>query len=170
MKHRRMNRREGIASLEFVLGLPFLVLIAAIIFTAAFAAVNKLSVVSKARHATWKMRNDGQSNDLEDSRRNTETRPMVIETDFGGGGDGGELPGEVSGTASTKFRTYSWLGGERTTKSGTTLIYGTWDHKEITEFTDNPDGPHFEVLGRVQEIKIDQSAITILNRLISWAL
>ncbi len=166
-----MNRRQGIASLEFVLGLPFLVLIAAIIFTVAFAAVNKISVISKARHATWKMRKDESgSSDLEDSRRNTETRPMEIETEFGGGGAGGELPGEVSGIASTKFKTYNWLGGEHETKSGTTLIYGTWDHKEITEFTDNPDGPHFDVLGRVREIKLAQGAITILNRLISWAL
>ena len=78
---------------------------------------------------------------------------MVVSTGFGGGGGGGgELPGEVSGIAKTKFKTYQWLGGEHTTKSGTTLVFGTWDHKEIKEFTDEPDGPHFDVLGRVEEI------------------
>lgn len=169
IKPRSSNRRKGIASLEFVLGLPFLVLVAAIIFTVAFAAVNKISVVSEARQATWKMRKEeGGSSDLEDSTRNTETKPMVISSGFGGGG--GELPGEVSGTASTKFKTYQWLGGEHETKSGTTLIFGTWDHQELKEFTDNPDGPHFDVLGRVNEIKLAQSAIDMLNRLLGWAL
>lgn len=170
MSPRFDKNRKGIASLEFVLGLPFLVLIAAIIFTVAFAAVNKISVVSESRHAIWKMRKEESgSSDLEESRRNTETKPMVISSEFGGGG-GGELPGEVSGIASTKFKTYQWLGGEHETKSGTTLIFGTWDHKEIKEFTDNPDGPHLDVLGRVRELKLAQSLINMLNRLIRWAL
>ena len=63
------------------------------------------------------------------------------------------LPGELGGTATNSFRTYRFLGGQVEAKARSNLIHGTWDHKELTMFTENPGRSHFEVLEKIVDIE-----------------
>lgn len=156
------SNRAGMASLEFVMGLPFLMLVMAIIYAVAYAGVNKTKVVFQARHQVWKMRESSNSHTLQNYKRVTDTKPMKLLA----GTQENDMPGEVSGAGSSNWTTYSWLGGSKSTRSSTVIITGTWDHKEITNF--NSDGPHFGVLDRIGGM--NTGPLTVLDRIISFVL
>ncbi len=159
----RRTNRAGMAPLEFVMGLPFLMMVMAIIYAVAYAGVHKTQVVLQARHQVWTMREDTHSHSLENYKRVKDTKPLRLISLL----VGKEMPGEISGIGSSSWKTYPWLGGNKTTKSRTVLITGTWDHTEITEF--NSSGPHFSVLERIAGIE-GIGLIKSLDRIISIAL
>ena len=166
----RFRHRNGIATLEFVLGFPFLLFIFAMILTVAKAGVNRSEIVRSARYDLWKMR-DSQSQSssgLENVKRNSDAKPMSIPipTKFvksmvpGGASSLSDsnqfsrdsMPGEISGTSSKSFQTYSWLGGGRTAKYDTAMIHWTWDHTEYHELEGS--NPHiFSVIGSMAGLK-----------------
>jgi hypothetical protein len=157
------TKRAGVASLEFVMGLPFLMLVMAIIFSVAYAGVNRTKVVFQARHQVWKMREDGHSHTLQKYIRIKDTKPMNPVA----GMSEKDMPGEISGAGNSKWKTYSWLmGGNLSTQSATIIITGTWDHKEITNF--NSSGPHFGVLDRIGGI--NTGPLAVLDRIIGFVL
>jgi hypothetical protein len=161
---RKRSGRSGVATLEFVLGIPFLMLVMAIVFTVAYSGVNQTKTVFQARHQVWKMRESGNSHNLADYKRVSDTKPMYLLAPLGQN----NMPGEVSGAGQATWSTYSWLlGGSVSTKSKTVIITGTWDHKEITNF--NSNGPHFSVLGRIGNIQ-NLGILETLDTLISFAL
>jgi hypothetical protein len=159
----RRTNRTGMASLEFVMGLPFLLMMMAIIYAVAYAGVHKTKVVFQARHQVWTMREDSHSHSLERYKRITDTKPMRLLS----GVSENDMPGEVSGIGSSSWTTYSWLGGNKTTKSSTVIITGTWDHKEITDF--NSSGPHFSVLERIAGIE-NLPLLDVIDQIISFVL
>jgi hypothetical protein len=159
----RRGQRKGVATLEFVLGIPFLMLVMAIVFSVAYAGVNKTKVVFQARHQVWKMREDNQSHNLVNYKRVKDTKPMYLLASV----SENNMPGEISGAGSASWSTYSWLGGTASTKSRTVIITGTWDYKEITNF--NSSGPHFSVLERIGGIQ-GLGILGALDTLISFAL
>ncbi len=159
----RRTNRTGMAPLEFVMGLPFLMMVMAIIYAVAYAGVHKTKVVFQARHQVWTMREDSHSHTLEKYKRIKDTKPMR----FLSGVSANDMPGEISGIGSTSWTTYSWLGGNKTTKSSTVIITGTWDHQEITDF--NSSGPHFSVLERIAGIE-NLGLLKILDTIISFVL
>jgi len=158
------NRRAGVATLEFVLGFPFLMLLAATIFVVAYACMTKMDSVSQARYEVWKMRDSGASHSLEDYNRSDDTKPMLL-VDLSGTD---EMPGEIKGTGKSSFETYKWAGGTKTAKSKTILVAGTWDHEEITNFTDDPSGPHLGVLDNI--VGMDQGFLSIIDGLLGFLL
>jgi hypothetical protein len=157
------SARAGLATVEFVMGLPFLMLVMAIIYAVAYAGVNKTKAVFQVRHQVWKMREDHQKHKLQDYKRVKDTKPMQLTA----GTSENNMPGEISGSGISNWKTYSWLGGNKTTKSKTVIITGTWDHKEITNF--NNDGPHFSVLQRIGGMQ-GLGPLTVLEKIISFAL
>lgn len=155
--------RAGVATLEFVLGLPFLMLVMAIIFAVAYTGVNKTKVVFQVRHQVWTMREDNHSHTLQNYKRIKDTKPMQLTA----GTSEKDMPGEISGTGATTWKTYSWLGGNKTATSNTVIITGTWDHKEITNF--DSAGPHFSVLQRIGGMQ-GLGPLTVLEKIISFVL
>ena len=159
----RRTKRAGMAPLEFVMGLPFLMMVMAIIYAVAYAGVHRTQVVFQARHQVWTMRNDNHTHSLEKYIRVKDTKPLRLGQYL----RQYEMAGEISGVGSSSWKTYPWLGGNKTTKSSTVLITGTWDHAEITEF--NAGGPHFSVLERIAGIQ-NIGLIKTLDRIIGFAL
>lgn len=157
------NKRAGMAPLEFIMGLPFLMGVMAIIWAVAYAGVHKTKVVLQARNQVWAMREESNTHSLENYKRLKDTKPLswlIFRI-------GNEMPGQVSGVGSSSWETYAWLGGNETTKSSTLLITGTWDHSEVTEF--NSSGPHLGVLDRIVGLE-DVGLIKTLDQIISLAL
>jgi hypothetical protein len=156
------KNRSGTATLEFVLGFPFLMLLAATIFVVAYASMTKTNSVSQARYEVWKMRDKDATHELESYSRVDDTKPMQL-LNFED-----EMPGEIVGSGSDSFKTYKWAGGTKTAKSKTMLVSGTWDHKEITEFTDRPGGPHLDILGKI--LGIDGGFLSTINDVLGFLL
>lgn len=161
-KQSRLGERNGMASLEFVMGVPFLMLVMACIYTLAYAGVSKTDMVCQVRHQVWSMRESSHSHNLQNYKRIDDTQPMTLTA----GTSEKDMPGEISGTRSGSWSTYSWL-GSHTSQSGTMIITGTWDHTEITNFDSN--GPHFSVLQRIGGMQ-GLGPLTALDRIISFAL
>ena len=159
----RRTNRTGMASLEFVMGLPFLMMVMAMIYAVAYAGVHKTKVVFQVRHQVWTMREDSHSHTLQNYKRIKDTKPLRLLS----GASENDMPGEISGIGSSSWTTYVWLGGNKNTKSKTVIITGTWDHKEITEF--NSSGPHFSVLERIGGIE-NLGLLKILDTIISFVL
>lgn len=118
--------RRGLASLEFILSLPILMLLGACLFSIAISGVNRISTISEARNSVWSLRSN-QSPE-------TKSKPLFI----------GSAPtaGVIRRESINQFQIYSWLGGTRTTQSTAAVLGGVWDHKEITDFSQSPSGPH----------------------------
>ena len=152
-KQQRSHRpnRNGMATLEFVLGFPFLLFIFAAIYSVSWAGVNRSKVIQRSRHEVWKMRDKSAEHNLESLNRNSDTKPLSIpiptktvkqalDPNIKTNGNEVErenMPGEIWGSSLQNFRTYEWLGGDRRAQAFTGLIDGPWDHKEV----DDLDGP-----------------------------
>lgn len=128
MRNINHRSRRGIASLEFVLGVPFLIALGGVIVMAGFVGVAKLDTVVKSRHQAWEARTNPSS---------TASMPLLIYAPSDAGMVVGEKTNEV--------KTYDWLGGKQKAKSRSALITGTWDHRQIPEMS-RSEGPHIDVL------------------------
>ncbi len=73
---RRSANRRGMATLEFVLGFPFLLFIFAAIYAVSWAGVNRTNVIQQSRYEVWKMREDEASHHLEPFNRNENSKPF----------------------------------------------------------------------------------------------
>lgn len=117
------RRRRGIASLELVLGLPFILAIAAAVFVVGFAGIKRTATVIESRHASWQQRSTPDKNGA-----------LYILA----AADSGKVEGEASSTA----RAYQWMGGDRQIQAKSVVLTGTWDHKQLEDFEKTPNVPH----------------------------
>lgn len=154
----RGNRR-GMAALEFVIGFPFLLFIFAAIYAVSWAGVSRTNVIQNARYDVWKLRGDDVEHQLEPVTRNTNSKPLSIpiptgvimqSLDFNVNSKNtvnrNRMQGEISGIRSREFGSYRWMGGNRTAKAESGIIFWTWDHEEINQL--NGPQPHvFQVIG-----------------------
>ena len=162
-KTQKRNSRRGMASLEFVLALPFLVFIMAIVFTFALMGVKRTQSIQQARFDGWKMRDHNHQHELEEFKLITDTKPMQVLA----GLNFQEMPGEISGADTKKMKSYSFLrGNERTITSPTAIIHGTWDYEELTVFDDRPKGSHLQVLENVVGLNMNWGPLGIIDRVI----
>lgn len=122
------KKRAGIASLELVLGLPFILALGAAVIVVGFAGIKRTGTVIEARHATWKNRSEPSKNSA-----------LYV----GAAADSGKVSGESSETA----RAYPWMGGDKQIVASATVLSGTWDHKQIELFEKNPKVPHLLLIG-----------------------
>ena len=163
-KARRRSSREGMASLEFVLALPFLVFIMAIVFTFALMGVKRTESIQQARYDGWKMRDHSHNHQLEEFKLITDTKPMQVLD----GWNTEEMAGEISGADTVSMKSYSFLRRDaRTINSPTAIIHGTWDQDEITIFRDNEKGSHFALLGNIAGLNSDFSPLNVVDQIIN---
>jgi hypothetical protein len=121
------------ATLEFAMGLPFLMLIGAAVFYTGIASLNKTKAALRARHEVWKMRDTTATHNLVSAERTANQALYLFSPN---------TAGQFSGQAHESFEIYDWLGSLRTGKSGAAVLTGTWDHRQLADFTQDPDGPH----------------------------
>ena len=166
--HRKITRRNrrGMAALEFVIGFPFLLFIFAAIYAVSWAGVNRTRVIHQSRHQVWKMRSEDGEHDLAKLNRNDNAMPLSVpiptktvksllpdNVNQNNSTEPENMPGEIWGTSSREFGTYSWMGGNRTAESETGLLYWTWDHEELPL---SGMQPHvFEVIYKMSGVNSD---------------
>lgn len=119
----RATRSRGVASLEFVLVFPILLMLTAVIFWVGGLVVEKSRVVIRARAGAWTARHDDRS-----------AKPF----DFTVRGD---VQREASGQA--PLRPPFLRSMTPTPKSHHLVLAGTWDHRDVP--LDRP--PHWELAG-----------------------
>lgn len=157
------KQRRGMASLEFVLALPFLVFIMAIVFTFALMGVKRTQSIQQARYDGWKMRDNSHEHQLEEFKLITDTKPMQVLAGF----NAEEMPGEISGVDTVAMKSYSFLRhAERNINSTTAIIDGTWDYEEITIFEERERGSHFELLENIVGVNLNVSPLGIVDQVI----
>ncbi len=138
----RSYQRRGVAPLEFVMQLPFLLAIAAMIASVGAASLDYCGAVSRARHAVWKLRDDPNSGGAELAVKQVEANhPLSIVN--GGESQQGEVYGEVHKTTEI----FSWIGGDNTSKGRSAVLSGSWDHSQVSEF--NTTAPHLGIADRM---------------------
>ena len=139
------DHRRGTASLEFVLSLPMLMGLGAIIITLGMASVHKTSVTSGVRNSVWKDRST--------------TKTSKVLSVFAGPTDG-----VIQSDASSTIPVYPWLGGTQTAKSSAAVLGGVWDHSEITTFTNKPKGPHIGTF--LQVFGVPEGMANLINNML----
>ena len=128
----RLNRRRaGIASLEFVLSLPFLFVLMAMIFTLGNRALHQAEVTMEVRDRAWLGRSGVEASE-------SASKPFEF---------GAATAGSTEARITKELRMYRWLGGERTSVGETTLIAGTWDHQQVPELRGSK--PHASMLSKL---------------------
>ena len=116
--------KKGTATLEFVLGLPFLVAIGATILALGLGGVKRTGSIIEARKNAWDKRSDVQR-----------TGALYL----GSSPDAGLVKGE------SQFN-LNIPGGKGTYKHDAAVLAGTWDHRQIDEFEKHPGTPHVLIL------------------------
>lgn len=143
--------RRGMAPLEFVLGLPFLLLLFTFIFSLGFAFLNKTTVSIEVRHAVWKSRDD-QANWGNDA--------LSVWTAIDP--NGGAVEDERTKTA----KIAKWLGGSLAVRSKASVLTGTWDSRQVGVF--DKEEPHLGVIEKMLGGSggISQSAVSMIHQLL----
>lgn len=132
-KSRASNARSGLATLEFVLALPFILVVATLLVGAAYLSLGKATVTAKARHEVWSERGD--------LSKATNHSPLAATSLIN------PISGKIYGERERKVKIASYLGGQWKFRSGAALLTGSWDKKQVTGFSGV--GPHFAVLGQM---------------------
>ncbi len=164
-RQRGRGRRQGAAPIEFVMQMPFLLALAAMITTVGFSALGKFTAAAKARREVWKLRDNLQGNADLDVKTTTADTPLGSglnlsisgsDGDYSGNdqsaGDAGGFElfnpelGSAYGEATDEVPIFPWLGGDRTARSRAAVLATSWDHKDLPEF--KREGPHLQPLER----------------------
>ena len=124
--------RRGMAPLEFVLGLPFLMLLFGFTFMLGFVILGQADTAITARHEVWKLR-DSSSTWADDFF----SVATAVEPDTG----------RADQVKREDVKIYSWLGGKAETRSRVVVLSGTWDSNQAQLF--NKDEPHLSVLDKM---------------------
>ncbi|TWU03692.1 coiled-coil domain-containing protein [Neorhodopirellula pilleata] len=124
--------RRGMAPLEFVMGLPFLMLLFGFIFMLGRVTLEQSDSAIVARYEGWKDRSD-QSTWADDELSVVAT--MTADT------------GRAMGDGKRSVKVYSWLGGTIDTNSTNVVLSGTWDSDQVQTF--NEKEPHFKILEKM---------------------
>lgn len=135
------RRRSGLAPLEMVLSLPFLVGISAMIFSLGWTTLYRSVAVTQARQHVWELRADPtQSSPKLKGKRHTSTTALSAS-------NLNPLSGSLYGEVEHEIDLYVGF-GRATPKGRSCVVANTWDHKALGgDF--NGNGPHYRVLGRM---------------------
>ena len=125
------RRRKGMATLEFVMSLPFLFVLMAMIFTLGQRCLQQSEVTMEVRNRAWLVRSGVEKSTVA-------SKPFNF---------GATMAGSTQARKTKDWRKYRWLGGERTSVSKTVVIAGTWDQKQVPEM--DGSNPHAAALGKV---------------------
>jgi len=118
--------RRAMAPLEFVLSLPFLLAVMALVFSLGWAALKKSSVAVDARRQAWNARSAPPSS----SPLIYYMYPYTL----------GQVYQECHGRVDLLPSSF----GSVTARSGNAVLAGSWDHTEVSGFAGS--GPHFGVM------------------------
>ena len=165
----RARRRRGAAPVEFVMQLPFLVGLAAMIITVGNSSLKRNQAAIKARREVWSLRDnlDQANSDLDYRESTGNDTPLGWGLDLSiSGGSGDNLNasnqdssnagifdnafnpemGGVYGETSEEVSVMPWLGGNREARSAAAVLGTSWDHNDLPEFMER--GPHFQPMER----------------------
>jgi hypothetical protein len=131
-------KRRGVAPLEFVMQLPFLLGIAAMIASVGAASLDYCGAVNRSRHEVWKLRDDPNSGGTALAVKQVQPNHPLSAVNAGESQQG-EVYGEVHKTTNV----FSWIGGDQTSKGRSAVLSGSWDHSQVTEF--DTTAPHLGV-------------------------
>ncbi len=147
--------RRGTATLEFVMGVPFLIAMGAAIIAVAYSGLNRTTTAVEARHATWKLRDLTLTPDSNFQRKSTKAMDLPfgeILSDMravltGGDATGTYNDGQVAGDVEKQFVTFRWLGGSKKTKSRAAVLTDNWDYtnSQMATFSNRRDSLHVDV-------------------------
>ena len=138
----RPPKRAGVAPLELVMGLPFLFAVFAMLLSLGYVSLRKGMVTADVRREVWKLRDpDQQGSGITNKEGPQSYVPMAVIPPPSS--DEGMVYGEVQGSV----RVFSRGGGSVSPTSGTAVLIGSWDHREIDDFNDR--GPHLEIIERI---------------------
>ena len=152
-KNYQAKRRCGIASIEYVLSFPILMLVFVALLFVGRGGIEKSQANFDVRYEVWKSRgpevyehgkpttNWYRPEKLVAFEANRDTEPLQLLS------LGEELRGELHGRADRDFR-FPVFGG-RTASAQTTVIHGTWDHEELPMFSDDTGRPHTSLVGTI---------------------
>ncbi|MDC0936627.1 pilus assembly protein [Pirellulales bacterium] len=126
---RRSVRRNGIAPIEFILSLPILMILFAMIYTIGMRAIEQSQVTKAVRDLAWRQRTEIEGSE-------TDSEPFAFENG---------LSGSMEAEEEKELRVFRRLGGERISRDRTVLIAGTWDYVQVPDLFDG-SGPHVEAI------------------------
>ncbi len=152
--------RRGMAPLELVMSLPFLLAISAIIFSIGVASLGKSTAAIDARHYVWKRRSNPPQNlpQLKNPTYN-KTYALSVLSEFQ------HLPGEVYGEYENKMKVAPWLAPVARAVSGASVLASSWDHEEV-KFSKYPDAPVLAQMASLKEAELQ--AVDAMNKLLSF--
>lgn len=147
--------RRGMAPLEFVMGLPFLLLLFSFFFSLGFAFLNKTTVAINARHEVWQARED-------QSHWSNDALSIFSALNDDSGVHEKELQQDV--------KIAQWLGGALTVKSKAAVLTGTWDSRQIPTFDEGD--PHTRLMEKMLGSNLGLLGVgdSILHKLLTLSL
>ena len=140
------------APLEFVMGLPLLMLLFGFIFVLGRVTLEQSDSAITARHEGWKKRADSSS--WADDELSIKAS-MVADT------------GRAEGDQKRIVSVYPWLGGTVETKAKNIVLSGTWDSDQVEAFEKKE--PHLNILEKMLggDGKIAEKASELIHMLLS---
>jgi len=177
------SNRRGIASLEFVLSLPFILAVAVIIASVGLMGLRKSEVVIHSRYVSWERRTDYAQQQKDAPPPNPkETGGSKLTLAYNKSNPLGvadltrPTAGEMLATGSNNERLARWLVEERppaanappssrffdvNAQSGCAVLMGTWDFHQVPFAGDMP---HYDVLGQMASGLLDFDAAEVLKQ------
>jgi hypothetical protein len=139
------------------MGLPFILILTAMIFLVAISGLSKSVTALKSRHLGWQKRTTPGF-----------SRPLYV----GAKSDAGL----VTETTIEYVAIYPKFGGNRSPETTSAIVSGSWDHRQIKEFSDDPGKPHLFSLARIfsgsketgKYIKMANKMIGVIGTLFGW--
>lgn len=139
-----VRNRRGIAPLEMVMSLPFLVAMFAMITSLLAAAQWTARCSHSARHEVWKLRGGSSDGSPVVRKEVKETRPFQIIR------NANPLSGSIYGEVEKEMHLAKMV-GDATAKGRALIVVNTWDHKAIEGDFDG-NGPHVNIMARMGEV------------------
>ena len=140
----RQMRRRAMAPLELVMSLPFLLGVFAMLLSIGFVSLEKARVVVAARHDVWTLRQDPSASPA-GMQVESDSNPKPFSVTGANHDTSGLVYGKVTGNA----KRFAWLGGPVQPQGQAAVLAQSWDSKQVSDFDDQPDGPHLSVLDRM---------------------
>ena len=129
------------ATLEFVMSLPILMLMIVSILAVGWAMIRKSDVAVASRHDAWARRPgaDSDQGPQGEDVKDHPCHPLAVVAS--------PASGETLAVAKAQFSMPSWLGSTVTAESRNAVLLGSWDYREVPEMAGQ--GPHFGALAKI---------------------
>ena len=122
-RHVHTRERRGVATLEFVLAMPTLLLLMVGIVWLGYSVVYQAEVNTESRHEAWKKRFD-----------NSDANPLIFPTFFSYSAE----TDHASATASKEVNVSPVFESVASPEASQTVLANTWDHR-VMQLTDFPN-------------------------------